>query len=308
MKKLRIGTRKSLLAQAQTRIVAEKIRKKMPELEIEIVPMATEGDKRLDKNLSSFGGKGVFTKELEMALLDGRIHMAVHSAKDMPVDFPKGLVLGAVVERAECEDMVVTRNNTSIACMKPGSIIGTGSLRRKLQLQMLNSQIETKEIRGNVQTRLKKLDEGRYDAIVLARAGIERLRRDSEDEYKDFYNKFYYEVLDSESYLPAAGQAILAVEVAEVLLKVPEFRRVCQRINEEKAAYMLQAERNFLKYIGGGCNAPAGACSWIDGEKMRIKGGFAQDGKSMLYTEVTGEIFEAGELGQKLAEKLLNKG
>ena len=178
--KIRIGTRKSLLARVQTRIVAEKLKDIAPETEIEIIPIVTEGDLRLDKSLGSFGGKGVFTKELEQALLDGRIHMSVHSAKDMPVDFPAGLTLGAVVERAEWEDMVVTADGKGLKEMTPGTVIGTGSLRRSLQLKMLNPGIRTKEIRGNVQTRLQKLKEGQYDAIVLARAGIERLRRDGE--------------------------------------------------------------------------------------------------------------------------------
>lgn len=182
--KIRIGTRKSLLARVQTRIVAEKLKETAPETEIEIIPIVTEGDLRLDKSLGSFGGKGVFTKELEQALLDGKIHMAVHSAKDMPVDFPAGLTLGAVIERAEGEDMVVTTDGKQLREMVPGTVIGTGSLRRSLQLKMLNPGIQTKEIRGNVQTRLQKLKAGEYDAIVLARAGIERLRRDWE-KYAD---------------------------------------------------------------------------------------------------------------------------
>lgn len=263
--KIRIGTRKSLLARVQTRIVAEKLKETTPETEIEIVPIVTEGDLRLDKSLGSFGGKGVFTKELEQALLDGKIHMAVHSAKDMPVDFPGGLTLGAVIERAEGEDMVVTTDGKQLREMVPGTVIGTGSLRRSLQLKMLNPGIQTKEIRGNVQTRLQKLKAGEYDAIVLARAGIERLRRDwekyadPEEINEDFYDQFYYEILNTEDFLPAAGQAILAVEVSEKALEDKSFAEVCRKLNQKEAEYQLLAERSFLKNIGGGCNAPVSA-------------------------------------------------
>lgn len=302
---IKIGTRKSVLAQVQTRIVAEKIRRTAPELKIEIVPMSTEGDKRLDKNLSSFGGKGIFTKELENALLDGTIDMAVHSAKDMPVDFPEGLTLGAVVERAECEDMVVTLDGRCIKEMKPGAVVGTGSLRRKLQLEGMNPGIRVKDIRGNVQTRLRKLEAGDYDAIVLARAGIERLRRDSEAEQKDFYDRFHYEILSTDKCLPAAGQGILAVEVAESALKCSEFAELCAKLNDSAAEQMLLAERSFLRYIGGGCNAPAGACSAVDGSRMRMKASFAEDGKSMIFAEMSGPASDSEALGKALAEYLL---
>ena len=308
--KIRIGTRKSLLIRAQTRIVAEKIKEIDPEIEIEILPIITEGDVRLDKSLGSFGGKGVFTKELEQALLDGRIHMAVHSAKDMPMDMPEGLAIGAVVERAEWEDMVVTRDGRPLKEMAPGTVIGTGSLRRSLQLQILNPEIQTKEIRGNVQTRLRKLAEGQYDAIVLARAGLERLRRDSQKHPEtregngDFYSRFQYEVLSEEEFLPAAGQAILAVEVSEKALKNEEFSEICRKLNKKEAECQLLAERSFLRYIGGGCNAAASAFSWIEADTLHIKGGFAQDGEHMVFDEIQGTAADAEKIGQQLAKRL----
>lgn len=310
IEKIRIGTRKSLLAQAQTRIVAEKIKEIAPEIEIEILPINTEGDLRLDKSLGSFGGKGVFTKELEQALLDGRIHMAVHSAKDMPMVFPEGLTIGAVVERAEWEDMIVTRDGKLLKEMVSGTVIGTGSLRRSLQLKRLNPGIQTKEIRGNVQTRLRKLKEGQYDAIVLARAGIERLRRDaqkygmSEEMRDDFYARFHYEILNSEEFLPAAGQAILAVEVPEKALKNEEFANICGELNQNEAEYQLLAERSFLYDIGGGCNAPVCAFSWLDGKQLHMKGGFAWDGRHMIFDEVQGDVADIEKIGKKLAENL----
>ena len=310
IEKIRIGTRKSLLAQAQTRIVAEKIKEIVPEIEIEILPIMTEGDARLDKSLGSFGGKGVFTKELEQALLDGRIHMAVHSAKDMPMDFPKGLTLGAVVERAEWEDMIVTRDGKPLREMAPGTVVGTGSLRRSLQLRMLNPGIQTKEIRGNVQTRLQKLEEGQYDAIVLARAGIERLRRDlqkypeNKEGNGDFYSRFQYEILSETDFLPAAGQAILAVEVSEKTLKDERFAEICRKLNRKEAECQLLAERSFLRHIGGGCNAPVSAFSWLDGGGLHMRGGFAADGRHMIFDEVRAVAADAEKTGKELAERL----
>lgn len=306
MEKIKIGTRKSVLAMVQTRIVAEKIRSRLPGIEIEIVPIITEGDKRLDKNLSSFSGKGIFTKELEKALLNGNIHMAVHSAKDMPVEFPEGLTMGAVVERAEVEDMIVTLNGCPLSEMEPGTRIGTGSLRRKLQIENVRPGIMAKDIRGNVQTRLKKLEDGHYDAVVLARAGIERLLRDRDVPDKDFYKKFHYEILDENICLPAAGQAILAVEVAEKELEKPDFVRLCGILNDREAALMLSAERSFLEVIGGGCHAPAAVCSRIDNRRITLKGGFAEDGRSMRFASVSGMALEAAALGRQLGGELLN--
>lgn len=313
IEKIQIGTRKSLLARAQTRIVAEKIKNIAPEIEIEILPIVTEGDLRLDKSLGSFGGKGVFTKELEQALLDGQIHMAVHSAKDMPMDFPKGLTIGAVVERAEWEDMVVTRDGRALREMPEGTVIGTGSLRRSLQLKRLNPGILTKEIRGNVQTRLRKLGDGQYDAIVLARAGLERLRRDSqkysetEEKNLDFYSRFHYEILNTQEFLPAAGQAILAVEVSEKALENKEFAEICWKLNQKEAEEQLLAERSFLRHIGGGCNAPAGAFSWLDGGLLHMSGCFAGDGRHMVLAELQGDAAEAEKIGKALADKLREK-
>lgn len=314
IEKIRIGTRKSLLAQAQTRIVAEKIKEIAPEVTIEILPINTEGDLRLDKSLGSFGGKGVFTKELEQALLDGRIHMAVHSAKDMPMDFPEGLGIGAVVERAEWEDVIVTRDGKPLKAMAPGTVIGTGSLRRSLQLKILNPKIQTKEIRGNVQTRLRKLEEGSYDAIVLARAGLERLRRDAqkyaeaEEKKADFYDRFHYEILNSDEFLPAAGQAILAVEISEKSMEDADFAKICRKLNDKKAEGQLLAERSFLRYIGGGCNAPVCAFSWPEGNRFYMKGGFARDGRHMIFDEVQGDRTALEKLGEKLAKKLKTGG
>ena len=183
-KTIRIGTRKSKLALVQTHRVEKMILEAFPDLKIEICEMSTKGDELLDRSLLSFGGKGVFTQELEAALLQGQIDRAVHSAKDMPMEFPEGLGIGAVLRRGPVEDVIVTKDGTLLKDLKPGSVVGTGSLRRELQIKKINPLIRVKLIRGNVQTRLRKLEEGQYDAIVLAAAGLDRLELSDENQWK----------------------------------------------------------------------------------------------------------------------------
>ena len=303
---IKIGTRKSQLAQIQTQIVVEKIQKLVPDARIEICPIMTEGDRRLNQSLNSFGGKGVFTKELERALLEGEIHMAVHSAKDMPMEFEEGLCLAAAVERAEWEDMMVTCDGKSIEHMKPGTVIGTGSLRRSLQICRINPGLITKDIRGNVQTRLQKLESGMYEGIILARAGIERLRRFGADA--EFLDHFFYEPLSLDRCIPAAGQAILAVETSKRALLDPEFASLCEKLKDADVWQQLMAERSFLKRMNGGCNAPACAFSWIDDGRFYIRGGFSADSRGMIYDEVSGDVCSGEALGAELAERLWNRG
>ena len=303
---IKIGTRKSQLAQIQTQIVVEKIQKLVPDARIEICPIMTEGDRRLNQSLNSFGGKGVFTKELERALLEGEIHMAVHSAKDMPMEFEEGLCLAAAVERAEREDMMVTCDGKSIEHMKPGTVIGTGSLRRSLQICRINPGLITKDIRGNVQTRLQKLESGMYEGIILARAGVERLRRAGSD--RNFLDRFFYEPLSLDQCIPAAGQAILAVETSKRALLDPEFASLCEKLNDADVWQQLMAERSFLKRMNGGCNAPACAFSWIDDGRFYIRGGFSADSRGMIYDEVSGDVCSGEALGAELAERLWNRG
>lgn len=303
---IKIGTRKSQLAQIQTQIVVEKIQKLVPDARIEICPIMTEGDRRLNQSLNSFGGKGVFTKELERALLEGEIHMAVHSAKDMPMEFEEGLCLAAAVERAEWEDMMVTCDGKSIEHMKPGTVIGTGSLRRSLQIRRINPGLITKDIRGNVQTRLQKLESGMYEGIILARAGVERLRRAGSD--RNFLDRFFYEPLSLDQCIPAAGQAILAVETSKRALLDPEFASLCEKLNDADVWQQLMAERSFLKRMNGGCNAPACAFSWIDDGRFYIRGGFSADSRGMIYDEVSCDVCSGEALGAELAERLWNRG
>lgn len=269
--KIRIGTRKSRLALIQTELVKEKIEQAFPEAEIELVKLSTKGDELLDRSLTSFGGKGVFTRELEEALLSGEIDLAVHSAKDMPMEFPPGLKIGAVLERADVRDVFVTANGIKAADLPAGSVVGTSSLRRELQIRAINPMVRIALLRGNVETRLRKLREGQYDGILLAAAGLERLGLLEEPDLQ-------LEYLEPDSFLPAAGQGILAVEAREGHLT-----EVLSAIHCQEAALVLEAERSFLAGIGGSCNAPAAALCRLEGGEIQMKVMFAKDGRHIRY-------------------------
>lgn len=269
--KIRIGTRKSKLALVQTELVRDMIQEKFPEMEIELVPMSTKGDKILDRSLTSFGGKGVFTKELEEALLNGAVDLAVHSAKDMPMEFPQGLALGAVLDREDPGDVLVTRSGVRARELPAGSVIGTSSLRRELQIKGMNPQVRIKLLRGNVQTRLQKLRDGEYDGILLAAAGLKRLGLDAPEG-------LHLEYLDKEQFIPAPGQGILAVEVRK-----GELAEVMAAIHSEEAALMLRAERKYLTVLGGGCNAPCGAYCRREGNRLVMSAMYAADGRHPVY-------------------------
>lgn len=276
----------------QTELVRDMIQAKFPGAEIELVPMSTRGDKILDRSLTSFGGKGVFTKELEEALLDGTVDLAVHSAKDMPMEFPKGLALGAVLDREEPGDVLVTRSGIPAKELPAGSVIGTSSLRRELQIKGMNPQIRVKLLRGNVQTRLQKLRDGEYDGILLAAAGLKRLDLDCPEG-------LHLEYLDKEQFIPAAGQGILAVEIRE-----GELAEVMAAIHSEEAAVMLGAEREYLTVLGGGCNAPCGAYCRIEGGRLEMSVMYAADGKHPVYRKEGRDIAEESRDMLKLAKGL----
>ncbi|MDO4268407.1 MAG: uroporphyrinogen-III C-methyltransferase [Eubacteriales bacterium] len=244
---LRIGTRKSRLAMIQTEIVKRAVLEHFPEAEIQVVPMSTKGDQLLDRSLTSFGGKGAFTKELETALLGGKIDLAVHSAKDMPMELPRGLHMGAVLKREEAGDVLVTLSGIPAGQLPAGSVIGTGSLRRQIQISAMNPGVSTKLLRGNVQTRIEKLRQGQYDGILLAAAGLRRLGLEAEPG-------LHLEYLDKSRFVPAAGQGFLAVES-----RCGQWEPVLEAIHSQEAAAELFAEREFLRLLGGGCNAPCGA-------------------------------------------------
>lgn len=307
--KLRIGTRKSRLAMVQTELVRDGILQKFPDMEIEIVAMSTKGDRMLDRSLTSFGGKGVFTKELEDALLKGTIDMAVHSAKDMPMEFPKGLELGAVLGREDAGDVLVTKSGIPARLLPAGSVVGTSSLRRQIQIKTMNPQVVVRMLRGNVQTRLQKLRDGEYDGILLAAAGLKRLGLEAPQE-------LHLEYLDKESFVPAAGQGILALEVRQ-----GELKEVMEALHSVQAAAELRAEREFLTILGGSCNAPCGAWCREENGELVMTAMFAQDAVHPVFkkdkvsvsdleeenamqdekTRSDYRMTRAGELAEKLA-------
>ena len=300
---IKIGTRKSKLALIQTDIVKDKIKKAFPEIEVEIVKIDTKGDQILDKSLTSFGGKGVFTAELEAELLSGAVDIAVHSAKDMPMDFPEGLGIGAVLDRADVRDTFVTTTGKKLEELKPGSVVGTSSLRRELLIKEINPYVTIKLLRGNVQTRLSKLRDGQYDGIILAAAGIERLGYEKE-------KGIYYQYLDPDVFLPAAGQGILAVESRT---EDAEMAEILAAIHSEKAECLLMAERAFLKTIGGSCNAPAAALCREENGKFSMRAMYVKDGihsrKTYMTVNIEGKskVEIATELGINVAHEV-NKG
>lgn len=299
--KLIVGTRNSLLALVQTDIVVNRIKEKYPEVEIEIKSMTTKGDQMLNQALSSFGGKGVFTKELEVGLIGGDIDIAVHSAKDMPMELPEGLMIGGVLERADVRDVLVSLDGKPFDEYEAGRVVGTGSLRREIQLKARKPEIETKLIRGNVQTRLNKLANGDYDAIVLAGAGLKRLDYETSEAFD--YSRFKYEYLDTDLMLPAASQGILAIEARCADTEVLD---ILNSISDAKTWSILDAERSFLTRIGGSCNVPAAAMAVIENGEMKMDALYAPDGLnsahriSMVMPEDQGV-----QLGSAVAEELL---
>lgn len=269
---IRIGTRKSKLALIQTELVKTQILKYFPNEKIEIVHVVTHGDKVLDKPLGEIGGKGVFTKEIEEKLLDKTIDIAVHSAKDVPMELADGLCLGAVLLRDDNRDVILKRKETKK--IGAGSIIGTSSLRREIQIKQIYPDATIKSLRGNVGTRIDKLKSGEYDAIILAAAGLKRLGLDNDKELDYIYP-------DEEKFISAAGQGILAIECRNGDLK-----DVMAALDDRKARICLEAEREFLKCLDGSCNAPCGAHCTVDEHGFNFRGMYAYDGKTPKYAVI----------------------
>lgn len=262
----------------QTELVRDAILAHFPDREIELVPISTKGDRHLDRSLASFGGKGVFTRELEEALLRGEVDMAVHSAKDMPMEFPKGLTLGAVLCREDPRDVLVTTSGLPARELPAGSVIGTGSLRRELQIRRLNPQVQIRLLRGNVQTRIEKLLDGGYDGILLAAAGLKRLGMTEQEG-------IFLEYLDTREFIPAPGQGILGVEIRE-----GELSEVMAAIHSPEDAVMLRAEREYLSVLGGSCNAPCAAYCRREGKALVMSVMFAKDGQYPVFREGVSDL------------------
>ncbi len=285
---IKIGTRKSQLAMAQTEMVANAIRQVHKELEIQLVPMTTVGDRILDRPLDSFGGKGAFISEFEDAMLTGRIDLAVHSAKDMPISLPAGLGILAVSEREDPRDVLVTRKDSPL---KQGGIVGTSSLRRRLQLEELY-EVKTENLRGNVGTRLSKLKNGEYDGIILAAAGLKRLNLLTDEDFE-------YEYLSEETFIPAAGQGIIAVEgrQEEFLIKL------LNTWHNITSMYCLETEREVLRLLNAGCSEPIGVYSGINNNEITLKIIYKYGDKAIRVMG-TAAIEHRTSLAQDLVQKI----
>lgn len=257
--RLRLGTRTSRLAMWQAEHVAHALRQSWPGLRVELVPFVTEGDRTLDKPLPEIGGKGLFTVELEAALLAGRIDLAVHSLKDLPTDDPEGLTVGAVTEREDPRDAWICPDGHALADLPPGATVGTSSLRRGSQLLRQRPDLVIRSIRGNVETRIRKVEEGGYHAGVLALAGLHRL------EIADRAAS----VLDLDTMLPAPGQAALGVQVRAADGAV---RRLVAALDHAETRAAVTAERQFLAALGGGCSAPIAAFAEVRGGRLALRG------------------------------------
>lgn len=296
MDHLIIGSRSSKLALWQANFVKDALQKNYPHLKISIVEINTKGDKILDVPLAKIGGKGLFTKELEEDLLKGKIHLAVHSLKDMSTELPEGLCIGAITKRENPFDAFVSNKYPNFLSLPKGSILGTSSLRRKAQLLNLRPDLVVKDLRGNVETRLKKIDKNEYDAIILAKAGLLRLG----------YHNRIKETLDYNLCLPAVGQGALAIEICD---NNEEIKRLISPLNDEDTYYCAMCERSFLSVIEGGCQVPVGVYAQIVDDNIVVTGAVASLDGTVLYKEsMTDEKTRGKILGEQLAHKLLKKG
>lgn len=293
---IRIATRQSPLALWQARYVQTQLMVCHPGLKVELVPMVTRGDIILDTPLAKVGGKGLFVKELELAIFEGRADIAVHSMKDVPVDFPPGLGLAIICERDDPRDAFVSNHFDNLDALPPGSVVGTSSLRRQCQLREQRPDLQIRDLRGNVGTRLSKLDNGEYDAIILAVAGLKRLNLHSRIRV----------ALSPEQCLPAVGQGAVGIECR---LDDKTTRDLLMPLAHAESTVRVLAERAMNMRLEGGCQVPIGSYSELDGDTLWLRALVgAPDGSKMVRGERRGSIKDAESMGIDLAEELLKKG
>lgn len=293
---IRIGTRQSALAVWQAKHVGELLQRIYPKLQVELVHFDTKGDRILEKPLAAIGGKGLFTAELETAMHERTIDIAVHSLKDMPTDLPEGLVLGAITKREDPCDALVSPTYKTLDKLPQGAIVGTSSLRRQAQLLHMRPDLQIQTLRGNVQTRLRKLEEDHLDAIILASAGLKRLGLADRMTQR----------LTPEEMIPAVGQGALAVECRS---DDEEMLGILQHIHDEKTYYAVEGERSFLRQLQGGCQVPIGVHGTVVDNQLTLKAIIASlDGKTVYEGELSGPCAKATLLGKHLAMALYNEG
>lgn len=291
-----IATRESALALWQAEFIANRLREYYPGLTVNLLGMTTQGDRILGQSLAKIGGKGLFVKELEAALLDGRADIAVHSMKDVPAQLPPHFAIAAIPSREDARDALISPCYTCLEEMPAGSIVGTSSLRRESQLRALFPGLIIKSLRGNVQTRLKKLDEGEFDAIILAAAGLIRLGLEARIRT----------YLSPQQSLPAVGQGALGIEC---LAKRQDLFMLLSPLNDRETAACIQAERAMNRRLNGSCQVPVGGYCTVDEGFLRLKGLVASpDGQRVMVAEANASINAAEGLGMQVADLLLSEG
>ena len=293
---LKIGTRGSKLALTQTNFVAEKLKNLMPDVDIEICVIKTSGDIMQDVSLLTIGGQGVFVKEIEEALLSNKIDLAVHSMKDVPGDIPEGLMFAAILPREDFRDVLVSRNNIKLEFMPKGAKIGTGSQRRGAQIKAMLPDVDIVPLRGNIETRIKKIETENLTGVILAAAGMKR----------NGLAEKITQYLPVETMLPAVGQGALGLQIRKSDV---DLAKACAGLNDATTAAEVAAERAFLRALGGGCRLPIAALGKLDGRMLVLEGLLAApNGTTVIREKISGTIKDAEEMGKKLAEIILEKG
>jgi hydroxymethylbilane synthase len=294
--RIRIATRKSELALWQAGHAADALRR-LPQVSgVELVPLTTRGDRILDRDLSEVGGKGLFIKELEVAMEDGEADIAVHSMKDVPAEMPARFCIAALLERADPFDALVSMKARGIAELAAGAVVGSSSLRRHAQLKALRPDVEVRPLRGNVNTRLRKLDDGEYDAILLACAGLERLGL--ADRIR--------ERISPERMLPASAQGVIGIECLD---ERGDLQALLGRLNHAPTERTTTAERSVARYLGASCQSPLASYAVIEGDRLTLTALVASvDGKTLLRERVAGAVADAEALGARVAQRLLERG
>lgn len=294
-KNIKIGTRKSLLALAQSNGIKAQIEGQYSDVSVDLLKIVTKGDKILDVPLAKVGGKGLFVKELEESMLNNEADMAVHSMKDVPAELPDGLVLGIVTKREDPRDAFISNKYKSLQDLPQGAKVGTSSLRRRSQLAIMRPDLVIEDLRGNLDTRLKKLDEGQYDAIILAAAGLNRLKLDRATSY--------FEPTDM---LPAVGQGAVGIELRS---NDTELLEGLMFLDHRDTKVAVTAERAFLLRLEGGCQVPIAGFCQVNGESITLTGLVASvDGSEVIKKAATGAADKAAEIGVSLAEEILELG
>ncbi|MCG8483397.1 MAG: hydroxymethylbilane synthase [Clostridia bacterium] len=289
-----VGSRGSDLAIIQSKIVITELQKFYPEIKFKIKTIKTKGDKILDVPLNKIGDKGLFINEIETALINGEIDFAVHSMKDMPSDLPSELEISCITKREDARDTIITKDGSTLSTLRKGAVIGTSSLRRTAQLQTMREDIKIVPIRGNVQTRINKIEEMNIDGVILAAAGLIRLGLQNQiSEYFDEIN-----------FVPSVAQGALGIENRKNDLFIKE---ILSKINDEDSERIVKAERSFMKRLDGGCHVPMGAYAWIEEDTMKLVGVVSTvDGKSVVKITKEANINDYENLGKRAAEEILD--